>query len=368
MNLTAQDEIAVYVEGVRLALAGLPPATRDELLEDLPEHLAEVLAEGGGSLTDRLGPPEAYAAELSASAGFATAGQPTSRYAAVTGRAARHRARISEAVQRADVRVGPILGYARASEFLVLLRPAWWVLRGYLAAMAIAFMFDGNSRLGLMPRLGGDDFAAVLLLALGILGSIWLGRRGTPARKWPRRALRLATVYLVFFALIGFFEVDSAAKRDGYSEVGYTGWNEFTDVRDVYVYDGDGRLISGVQLYDQDGNPIRLGEPYCDDPASGMSVPSRTLGYPHCPEAAPYHPGDPSAVTPPTPDTSTPASATPSAPAASPNASAPGASSAPAASSADSPSKPPAPAGGAQTPAAKDPVDSAKPSVPARVG
>ncbi|MBW6432523.1 hypothetical protein KZ829_02045 [Actinoplanes hulinensis] len=353
MNLTAQDEIAVYVEGVRLALAGLPPATRDELLEDLPEHLAEVLAEGGGSLTDRLGPPEAYAAELSASAGFATAGQPTSRYAAVTGRAARHRARISEAVQRADVRVGPILGYARASEFLVLLRPAWWVLRGYLAAMAIAFMFDGNSRLGLMPRLGGDDFAAVLLLALGILGSIWLGRRGAPARKWPRRALRLATVYLVFFALIGFFEVDSAAQRDGYNEVGYSGWNEFTGVRDVYVYDGDGRLISGVQLYDQDGNPIRLGEPYCDDPTSGMSVPSRTLGYPHCPDAAPYHPGDPSAVTPPAP-----ASVAPSAPAASPNASAPAAS----------PSKPPAPSSGAQTPEAKDPADSAKPSVPARVG
>ncbi|MBO3738176.1 HAAS signaling domain-containing protein [Actinoplanes flavus] len=346
MNLTAQDEIAVYVEGVRLALAGLPPATRDELLEDLPEHLAEVLAEGGGSLTDRLGPPEAYAAELSASAGFAAGGQPTSRYAAVTDRAARHRARINQAVRGADVRVGPLLGYAKASEFLVLLRPAWWVLRGYLAAMAVAFMFDGNSRLGLMPRLGGDDFAAVLLLALGILGSIWLGRRGTPTRKWPRRAFRLATVYLVLFALIGFFEVDSAAQRDGYSEVGYTGWNEFTDVRDVYAYDGDGRLVSGVQLYDQDGNPIRLGEPYCEDPTSGMSVPSRTLGYPHCPEAAPYHPGDPSAVTPP-PDASTPGSPAPSAPEASPSGAAP---------AADSSSKPPAPSSSARPPAAKEPA------------
>ncbi|WP_433793465.1 HAAS signaling domain-containing protein [Actinoplanes sp. CA-252034] len=76
MNLTAQDEIAVYVEGVREALAGLPAATRDELLEDLPEHLAEVLAEGGGSLYERLGPPAAYAAELSATAGFTASTPP----------------------------------------------------------------------------------------------------------------------------------------------------------------------------------------------------------------------------------------------------------------------------------------------------
>ncbi|HWS34582.1 MAG TPA: hypothetical protein VN408_17810, partial [Actinoplanes sp.] len=95
MNLTAQDEIAVYVEGVRLALSGLPAGIRDEFLEDLPEHLAEVLAEGGGSLTDRLGTPEAYAAELSATAGLGTATSPPpsdvrSRAAA---KAAEHRAR-----------------------------------------------------------------------------------------------------------------------------------------------------------------------------------------------------------------------------------------------------------------------------------
>ncbi|MEV0896233.1 hypothetical protein [Actinoplanes sp. NPDC049802] len=347
MNLTAQDEIAVYMEGVRLALAGLPAATRDELLEDLPEHLAEVLAEGGGSLTDRLGPPEAYAAELSASAGLATGGHSSesrSRYAAVTDRAARHRARVRQAMHRADVRTGPILGYARASEFLVLLRPAWWVLRGYLAAMAVAFMLDGNAPIGLVPRAGGDDFAAVLLLSLGILGSIWLGRRGTPARKWPRRALRLASAYLVIFALVGFFEVDSAARRDGYQEVGYNGWNEFTDVRDVYVYDRDGRLISGVQLYDQDGNPIRLGEPYCEDPVSGLGVPSRTLGYPHCPDAAPYRTGDPT-TTPKASDAPTTSAPTTSAP--STNASA---------TPAASPSGAPTPADGA-------PADGAKPSV-----
>ncbi|MEE3919703.1 hypothetical protein V2I01_19575 [Micromonospora sp. BRA006-A] len=45
MTVTGQ-EITDYVDRVRAALADLPPAVRDELTEDLPEHLAEVAAEG----------------------------------------------------------------------------------------------------------------------------------------------------------------------------------------------------------------------------------------------------------------------------------------------------------------------------------
>ncbi|MGV9767766.1 HAAS signaling domain-containing protein, partial [Micromonospora tulbaghiae] len=68
MTVTGQ-EITDYVDRVRAALADLPPGVRDELTEELPEHLAEVAAEGEGTLVDRLGTPEAYAAELRAAAG-----------------------------------------------------------------------------------------------------------------------------------------------------------------------------------------------------------------------------------------------------------------------------------------------------------
>ncbi|GIE28812.1 hypothetical protein Ait01nite_018570 [Actinoplanes italicus] len=301
MNLTAQDEIAVYVEGVRQALAGLPATVRDELLEDLPEHLAEVLAEGGGSLHERLGPPDAYAAELSASAGFVlgTPIEPPGDQSRIAATAARHRARIDRALRRADERVGPVLGYPRASEFLTLLRPAWWVLRGYLAAMAVAFMLhDHSSPLGLLPRAGGDDFTAVFLLTLGILGSIWLGRRGQPAARWPRRLFRFGTAFLVIFAVVGFFEVDSAAQRDSYyDQVSYTPGpgNPYSDIRDVYVYDGQGRLQVGVQLYDQNGQPIRLGEAICWD-AHGNEVPIANPGYPYCPVQAPFQSAEPTAA------------------------------------------------------------------------
>jgi hypothetical protein len=290
VNLTAQDEIAVYVEGVREALAGLPAATRDELLEDLAEHLAEVLAEGGGSLHERLGPPAAYAAELSASAGFTATAGPEGERSRVAATAARHRARIDRALRRADTQFGPMLGYERASEFLTLLRPAWWVLRGYLAAMAVAFLLhDHSTPLGLLPRVGDDDLAAILLLSLGILGSIWLGRRGQPATRWPRRLQRLGTGFLVIFAVIGFFEVDSAAQRDYYYQVGYTDPvpNPYYNVRDVFVYDGQGRLLEGVQLYDQDGQPIQLGEAACYD-ENGYDTPIRNPGYPYCPGQAPF--------------------------------------------------------------------------------
>ena len=333
MNLTAQDEIAVYVDGVRQALAGLPAGIRDELLEDLPEHLAEVLAEGGGSLTDRLGPPEAYAAELISSARIPDAGpQPSGSRSRIADQAAqtaaRHRARLRAFIDRADVRVGPLLGYPKAGDFLVLLRPAWWVLRGYLAAMAVAVVAqDGGTTPGLLPRVGGDDLidyiVALALLALGILGSVWLGRRAAPAQRWRRRALRFGSAFLVLFAVIGFFEVDSAVQRDPYQEVGYQG-GPFAGLDDVYVYDDRGRLLTGVHLYDQYGSPIILGDGYCYDESAGVGHSSRAMGYPQCPDTPPFSDRAPGATPEPVPTTPHASSPAPDASASpAPSASAP---------------------------------------------
>lgn len=129
------NEVAHYVARVRTALADLPPAARDELLEDLPEHLAEVAAEGEGPLADRLGPPAAYAAELRAAAGTPTGHRwrPTVDLrlrAAVDQVRARLRA--------VDSTSGPLIGYQKGSDFVRLLRPAWWVVRGYLVALTVA--------------------------------------------------------------------------------------------------------------------------------------------------------------------------------------------------------------------------------------
>ncbi|WP_229072060.1 hypothetical protein [Actinoplanes sp. DH11] len=285
MNVTAQDEIFNYVEGVRQALGGLPAATREELLEDLPEHLAEVLAEGGGTLVGRLGSPSTYAAELIASAGLADAA--ADERPARGARLGQLRAQARDAMRRADVRFGPLLGYAKASEFLVLLRPAWWVLRGYLVAMAFAYVVDDNGGpIGLLPRIGNNELVALLLLAAAVLGSIWLGRRGEPAQRMPRLLLRGGGVALAIFAFAGFLETDGQARDGAYLEMSYV--SEYSDVRDVFVYDSRGNLVQGAQLYDQYGNPMRFGDPGCYEEGTGNWVASRQLGYPYCPEQAPF--------------------------------------------------------------------------------
>src|SRR5699024_3484014 len=50
--------------------------------------------------------------------------------------------------------------------------------------------------------------------------------------------------------------------------MGYSAEQEFVDegVSDVYVYDENGELLTGVYLFDQHGNPLYLGDPWsCDD-------------------------------------------------------------------------------------------------------
>ncbi|WP_052590186.1 HAAS signaling domain-containing protein [Luteipulveratus mongoliensis] len=71
---TATDVAVSYQERVRAALADLPPAELEEVLEDVAGHLDEVTRElGDGStaaLEARLGSPEEYAAELRAAADY----------------------------------------------------------------------------------------------------------------------------------------------------------------------------------------------------------------------------------------------------------------------------------------------------------
>jgi hypothetical protein len=292
-----EQEIADYVERVRRALADLSPTDRDELLEDLPEHLAEVAAEDAGALADRLGTPEAYAAELCAAAGLRAPDSSPN----LDKRVATAVLRLRGQLRALDGRAGPLIGYANASEFLRLLRPAWWVLRGYLAAMLIAVLLTGGAS-GLLPRLGGSGLAAVLLLALSVIGSIWLGRRTRAFRGWRRHLLNLGTVVLVLFGVVGFFEADQRGPGPTYYAPSYNE-DPYSSVQDVYVYDQQGRLIEGVRLFDQDGRPIRLGHPWCADAEqlAGELMPDpMRQPYPYCPQGAPFR-FSTGPATPPTP-------------------------------------------------------------------
>jgi len=293
-STTELDEVGAYMAGVRAALTGLPEATRAELLEDLPEHLAEVLAEGTGTLVERLGTPEAYAEELRATAGFVGGFPDPPPGAWATTDEVRENLRellanTRRQLDRADVKAGPVIGYAKVSDFLVLLRPAWWVLRGYLAAMALAFLLnDDSAGMGLLPRIGGSDLVALVLLAGGVIVSITLGKRTGPQSTWAKYALWSGTAVLVLFAWGGFLTADSNNRHPGYNDVSSYDTNPYSNVQDVYVYDSQSNLVQNARLYDQDGSPIQLGSSDCTDPDTGEWHESHTIGYPRCPQNAPF--------------------------------------------------------------------------------
>ncbi|ADU06682.1 MULTISPECIES: HAAS signaling domain-containing protein [Micromonospora] len=305
MTVTGQ-EITDYVDRVRAALADLPPGVRDELTEDLPEHLAEVAAEGEGALVDRLGTPEAYAAELRAAAGAGEGRRPARFH-----RLAEARDQAATQIRLLDRQLGPVLGHETVSDFLRPLRPAWWLVRGWLAALLISVMVDGG-RPGLLPRPNDNASAGLLLLIGAVVASLWLGRRSAGFTGWPRRLHRLGTAALLLFGFAVLVDVDRNASSDVYSGYEQTSVDRRYDrIEDVFVYDQQGRLIRDAQLFDQNGVPIRLGWPNCLD--SSGAVPAPRNAYPYCPELAPFGaPASPS-IAPPAPAPT--GSATPTAPA-----------------------------------------------------
>ncbi len=246
MNVATEQE--AYLEAVRRALADLDPAVRDELLEDLPEHLAEVAAEGEGTLTERLGPPEAYAAELRTAAGVGVAAAPVARGLDDRIAAAVRRAR--GVLGAADRKTGPLLGYGRGQRV-----PAY-AGAGLVGAARLPGRDgdhlvdrDGNDA-GLLPRLGGSTLAAALLLAVCLLASIWLGRREPTLSATPRAGLAIGGVLLVLFGMVVFDKADHYGA--GWDQTQSVSVNPYEYIQDVYVYDENGNPLTNV-------TPVRPG-------------------------------------------------------------------------------------------------------------
>jgi hypothetical protein len=259
VNTTVDGDVARYAAAVRAAFADLPAPDREALLEDIEDHLVEVAAETGGPLQERLGPPEAYAAELRAWAGLPAPGA---------------RRRRGLRASRLGRRIARLWGAALAhpagravAEFLPELRPAWWVLRGYLvvqlASVGLTFLFPHDVTL-LVPTILGSQAVGLLAVAVAVVGSVALGRRG-PATRRGRRLTIAANAALGLFALVllggmGATRVSDAPFYDqymvsgAYPEPGLR--NNGHEVSNIFPFDAKGRPLRGVDLYDQDGAPL----------------------------------------------------------------------------------------------------------------
>ncbi|MCZ3389539.1 MAG: hypothetical protein LH645_10590 [Actinomycetia bacterium] len=245
-NGTSSDE---YQRRVASALAFLSAEDREEILAGVGEHLREVSVEGV-DLVERLGTPEAYARELTTAAGLGQDG--SSRRGLMPHNAWR--------------RLNDHRWTRSVATFLPTLRPAWWVLRGYLAVVVLTMVFvSWPTILWLVPTTGqgpGELLAGILLLCLAIPLSISIGRRtlSTSAR---RAVVVVNTVLLVVsgYALVNVGAVVDNALH-AYPNSGYiptSGLRHNGDpIRNITVFDAEGNPLTDVRLFDQNGEPITV--------------------------------------------------------------------------------------------------------------
>ncbi|MDO5630006.1 MAG: hypothetical protein Q4G43_16970, partial [Mobilicoccus sp.] len=183
-----EEDVRRYVADVRDALADLAPEEVDELTGGMGADLTEMVTERGGTAEDRLGPPAAYARDLRQAAGLPAA-EPRAHDPGLA-----DQVREQIAAWRADLAAlrerNPAVD--AALNFVLSLRPAWWLVRGALIAVAVVFAY------------GLGVTAALPLALLLTLVSLWAGIRAAapdPAPTAVGTTLTL-TVLGAFAALI----------------------------------------------------------------------------------------------------------------------------------------------------------------------
>lgn len=259
-ELPLRPDVAAFVARVRAALADLSEEDRLELTEGLEADLADQVAEHGGGV---LGDPDAYARELRAAAGL----EPVARRRL----ALRGERSLAEAVEDLGRRWDDLVAHPRVApawRLLVALRPAWWVLRAWVAAVVIARLVPGWYAYGLTWLPGVPAPAALAILAVCVVGSALVG----VGRVWPggspsvlaRTTLLLLNVAAVVAVPVINGQLDRLSwdrYSQGYNEARWSGGglgvvNRGEQVCNIAAYDAAGQPLVGVQLFDQSGRPL----------------------------------------------------------------------------------------------------------------
>jgi hypothetical protein len=250
-----------YLDALRAELTDVPESERDALLEDVASS-----GDDDAALEARLGPPAQFARELRSEAGLQTAGGPAPSRPSL-----RDRAR--EIV-------------ARATPLGRELAPLGWLVRGYLAAVAIAFTVGAEwfyNRPGVFS-LRGVVWDALWLCVVCVAVSVVIG----VAMRLAKRRSAAVTVVNVLFALgalwIAPTVVDQFRHRgESPSASSVTSVIDQTPglsiggvpVGNIYPYSRDGRPLYDVRLYDENGNALEIGRAAVDP---DRRVPRTQLG------------------------------------------------------------------------------------------
>ncbi|NKE59802.1 hypothetical protein FXN61_24550 [Lentzea sp. PSKA42] len=306
--------VEYYLAGMRAALDDLPPGEVAEIMEDVEAHVAELSTELGENetLEQRLGSPVQYAQELRQAAGY----PPRTERLPVTtkkGLLSRPRAAawglgiatgitllVGVAALREPVFLlllpgvilvlslalvhdrGPvqaeIMGLPetrkiqqwltpevgtpaeRAITYLKSLQPAWWLARAGLLGLGAVL-------------LAGRDIPGFLAIAAIAVVSVFAGPRAKVDRRWlwfslPASALAVGLLFQV---------LDVTANNLAYNtRSSYQQAPVMESYENIYAYDENGKLLTNVLLYDQDGNPINAQRQYygCRDSDPQPMIPA----------------------------------------------------------------------------------------------
>lgn len=267
------NDVASYAAEVRAALAHLPDAERESLLEDLESHLAEVASESDVSLEERLGKPAAYAAELKSAYG---AGGDALK--------AKQRKLFRNRLWALTKQVSGTQVYRELRALLPELRPGWWVLRAYLVVLVLAFMFRDGANLRPIPNpFSSSGLLQILATLVAIVISVRLGRRGMPVNRARRGAVMAVNAAIALVALPVLISMGTGStyvyygdSSDPYSSAAAAGY--YPGVTNIYPYSKDGKPLQDVLLYDQDGRPL---VPFQDGVVSDVPVGADGLPIPN---------------------------------------------------------------------------------------
>ncbi|MDT7572862.1 MAG: hypothetical protein QOE05_3036 [Actinomycetota bacterium] len=248
-----------YLADVEHELADLPADERAELLEDLGLHLAALEEEADERpLAARLGSPADYAAELRVAAGLPprrTGANDESRLRAATRRGRRFLVSVGDRQVVREIR-----------SFVPQLRPAWWVLRGYLVVLVPnLWHIDGSSDFP-VPAPAGSHVLGVVLVALAVVASVAVGRRRLP--RLVAVGVLAGNLALLVAAgnLLSDWQWRSADNQVVYvaSRVDPFRYSPLVTPRgpvtNIRPYAADGTPLEGVLLFDQDGRPLPSGQ------------------------------------------------------------------------------------------------------------
>jgi uncharacterized membrane protein len=288
-----------YLAGMRAALDDLPPNEVAEIMEDVEAHVAELSTELGENetLEQRLGSPEQYAQELRQAAGYPPRTErlpvTTKKQVLTRPRAAAWGLVIATGVtllagaaalkepaillvpavvlvlslalvhdrgaaqqeimnlpetHRLQKWLSPEAGTPadRAITYLKSLQPAWWLVRAALIGLGAVL-------------LAGRDILGFLVIAAIAVVSVFAGPRAKVDRRWlwfslPASALAVGLLFQM---------IDVTANQLGYNTSRSSYPAPIVETyQNIYAYDENGKLLTNVLLYDQDGNPINAPQQY----------------------------------------------------------------------------------------------------------